>query len=73
MVEEPYLSIPIVIPPTVTPTLGETPVENVASSSATTTEQVASPSAHNGPEPVAQDSSEDDDSVAPSDAPLQEP
>jgi hypothetical protein len=39
----------------------------------TTTEQVASPSAHIGPEPVAQDSSEDSGSVAPSDAPLQEP
>lgn len=73
MVEEPYFSIPTVVPPTVTPTVGETPAANVASSSATTTEHVASPSTHIGPEPVAQDSSEDDDSVAPSDAPLQEP
>jgi hypothetical protein len=73
MVEEPYFSIPTVVPPTVTPTVGETPAANVASSSATTTEHIASPSTHTGPEPVAQDSSEDDDSVAPNDAPLQEP
>jgi hypothetical protein len=73
MVEEPYFSIPTVVPPTVTSTVGETPAANVASSSATTTEQVASPSAHIGPETVAHDSSEDNDSVAPSDAPLQEP
>jgi hypothetical protein len=62
-----------VVPPAVTPTVGETPAANVASSNATTTEHVASPSAHIGPGPVAHDSSEDDDSVAPSDAPLQEP
>jgi hypothetical protein len=53
MVEEPYFSIPIVVPPTVIPTMGETSVANVASPSATTTKQVASPSAHLGPEPVA--------------------
>jgi hypothetical protein len=73
MVEEPYFSIPIVVPPIVIPTVGETPTANVASPSATITEQVASPSTHIGTEPVAQESSEDNDSVAPSDAPLQEP
>ena len=39
MVEEPYFSLPTVVPPAVTPTVGETPATNVASSSATTTEQ----------------------------------
>jgi hypothetical protein len=53
MVEEPYFSIPTVVPPTVIPIVGETPAANVASPSATTTEQVASPSTHIGPELVA--------------------
>jgi hypothetical protein len=43
MVEEPYFSIPVVAPPAVVPTGGETPATNVASPSATTTEQVTSP------------------------------
>jgi hypothetical protein len=71
MVEEPYFSISVVVPQTVVPTGGETPVANLASPSATTTEQVASPSARPGPsEPVAQESSQDSGSVAPSDTPL---
>jgi hypothetical protein len=74
MVEEPYFSIPAEVPPTVIPTVSETPAVNVASPSATTTEQDASLSAQSGPsEPVAQESSDDSGSVAPSDAPLQEP
>jgi hypothetical protein len=44
MVVEPYFSIPVTIPPTVVLIGGETPTTNVASPSATTTEQVASPS-----------------------------
>jgi hypothetical protein len=74
MVEEPYFSIPAMVPPTVVPAGGETPAANVASPSSTTTEQVASPSAQSGPSKlVAQESSQDSGSVAPSDAPLQEP
>jgi hypothetical protein len=38
MVEEPYFSIPVVVPPTVVTTRGETPAANIASPSATTTE-----------------------------------
>jgi hypothetical protein len=38
MVEEPYFSIPAVVPPTVVTTRGETPAANIASPSATTTE-----------------------------------
>jgi hypothetical protein len=58
----------------VVPTRGETPAANIASPSATTTEQVASPSTQSGPSNlVAQESSQDSGSVAPSDAPLQEP
>jgi hypothetical protein len=53
MVEEPYFSIPTVVPPTVIPTVGETTTANVTSPSATTTKQVVSPSAHIGPETVA--------------------
>jgi hypothetical protein len=53
MVEEPYFSIPTVVPPTVIPTVGEAPAVNVASPSATTIEQEASPSAHLGPESTA--------------------
>jgi hypothetical protein len=45
MVEEPYFSIPAVVPPTVFLTGGATPTANVASPSASTTEQVATPSA----------------------------
>jgi hypothetical protein len=41
MVEEPYFSIPVVVPPTVVTTGGETPAANVASLSAITIEQVA--------------------------------
>jgi hypothetical protein len=44
-VEEPYFLIPAVVPPMVIPTRGETPAANAASPSATTIEQVASPSA----------------------------
>jgi hypothetical protein len=74
MVEEPYFSIPAMVPPTVVPTGGETPAANVASPSSITTEQVASPSAQSGPSKlVAHESSQDSGSVAPSDAPLQEP
>jgi hypothetical protein len=74
MVEEPYFSIPAVVPPTVVTTRGETPAANIVSPSATTTEQVTSPSAHSGSsESVAQESSHDSSSVAPSDAPMQEP
>jgi hypothetical protein len=36
MVEEPYFSIPIVVPAIVIPTVGETPAANVTSPSATT-------------------------------------
>jgi hypothetical protein len=55
MVEEPYFSILVVVPPMVVPTGGETPTANVASPSATTTEQVASPSAQpSSSESVAQ-------------------
>jgi hypothetical protein len=53
MVEESYFSIPTLVPPTIIPTVSETPAANVASPSATTTEQEASPSAHLGPESVA--------------------
>jgi hypothetical protein len=74
MVEEPYFSIPAVVPPTVVTTRGETPAANIVSPSATTTEQVTSPSAHSGSsESVAQESPHDSSSVAPSDAPMQEP
>jgi hypothetical protein len=73
MVEEPYFSIPTMVPPTVIPTVSETPAANVASPSATTTKQEASPSMHLGHEPVAQKSLEDTGSVAPSETPLQEP
>ena len=38
MVEEPYFSIPAVVPPTVVTTRGETPAANIVSPSATTTE-----------------------------------
>jgi hypothetical protein len=73
IVEEPYFSIPTMVPPTVIPTMSETPAANVASASATTKKQEASPSMHLGPEPIAQKSLEDTGSVAPSDTPLQEP
>jgi hypothetical protein len=74
MVEEPYFSIPAVVPPTVVTTWGETPAANIASPSATTTEQVTSPSAQSGSsESVAHESSHDSSSVAPSDALMQEP
>jgi hypothetical protein len=74
MVEEPYFSIPAVVPPTVVTTRGETPAANIASPSATTTKQVNSPSAQSGSsESVAQEISHDSGSVAPSDAPMQEP
>jgi hypothetical protein len=73
MVEEPYFSILAVVPPIVIPTMSETTASNVASPSATTIEQEATPSTHLGPKPVAQKSLEDSGSVAPSDAPLQEP
>jgi hypothetical protein len=53
MVEKPYFSIPTVVPPIVIPIVGEIPTANVASLSATTTEQVASPSAHLGPDLAA--------------------
>jgi hypothetical protein len=45
MVEEPYFSIPAVVAPTVVTIGGETLAANVASPNATTTQQVASPSA----------------------------
>jgi hypothetical protein len=48
MVEEPYLSIPVVVPPTVVTIRGETPAANIVSLSATTTEQVTSPSTQSG-------------------------
>jgi hypothetical protein len=74
MVEEPYFSIPVVVPPTVVTTRGKTPAANIVSTSATTTEQVTSPSAQSGSsESVTQESSHDSSSVAPSDAPMQEP
>jgi hypothetical protein len=74
MVEEPCFLILVVVPPIVVPTGGETPGSNVALPSATTKEQVASPSTQPGPSvPVAQESSQDNVSVVPSDAPLQEP
>jgi hypothetical protein len=74
MVEEPYFSIPIVVPLMVVTTRGETPTANIVSQSATTTEQVTSPSTQFGSsESVAQESSHDSSSVAPSDAPMQEP
>ena len=74
MVEEPYFSIPAIVPPTVVMTGGETPATNVASPSATTKEQVASPFAPpSSSEPVAQESSHDSSSVTPSDALMQEP
>jgi hypothetical protein len=74
MVEEPYFSIPAVVAPTVVTIGGETLAANVASPNATTTQQVASPSAQpDSSELVAQESSHDSGSVAPSDAPLQEP
>jgi hypothetical protein len=73
MVEEPYFSIPAIVPPTVVMTGGETPATNVASPSATTKEQVASPFAPpSSSEPVAQESSHDSGSAVPSDAPLLE-
>jgi hypothetical protein len=69
MVEEPYFSIP-----TVVTTQGETPTANSVSPSATTTEQVTSPSAQSGSsKSVAQEGSHDSSSVTPSDAPMQEP
>jgi hypothetical protein len=56
------------------PIESETPIINVASPNATTTEQDASSSVQSSPsEPVTQESSENCGSVAPSDAPLQEP
>jgi hypothetical protein len=74
MVEESYFSIPTMFPPTVVITGGETPAANVASPSATTTEQFTLPSAHPGSsESVAQESSHGSGSVAASDTPLQEP
>jgi hypothetical protein len=74
MVEEPYFSIPTVVPPTVVTTGGETSAASVASLSATTKEQVTSLSAQpRSSEPVAQECSHDSGSVAPSDAPLQQP
>jgi hypothetical protein len=74
MVEEPYFSIPAVVPPTVVTTRGETPAANIVSLSETTTEQVTSPSAQSGSsESVAHESSYDSSSVVPSDAPMQEP
>jgi hypothetical protein len=73
MVEEPYFSIPTVVPPTIILIVGETPATNVASPNATTTDKEASPSTYLGPEPVAQESSEYSGSVAPSDTPLQKP
>jgi hypothetical protein len=74
MVEEPYFSIPTVVPPTVVSTRGETPAANTVSPSATTTEQVTSPSAQSGSsKSVAQESSHNSSSVTPSDAPMQEP
>ena len=74
MVEEPYFSIPAVVPPTVVTTRGETPAANIVSPSATTTEQVTTPSAHSGSfESVAQESSHESGIVAPSDTPMQEP
>jgi hypothetical protein len=74
MVEEPYFSIPAVVSPTVVTTRGETPAANIVSPSATTTEQVSTPSAHSGSsESVAQESSHDSSSVTPSDALMQEP
>jgi hypothetical protein len=58
MVEEPYFLIPVVVPPTVVTTRGETPAANIVSLSATTTKQVTSPSAQPGSfESVAQESS----------------
>jgi hypothetical protein len=63
-----------VVPPTVVTTRGETPTANIVSPSATTTEQVTSPSVESGSSKlVAQESSHDSISVAPSDAPMQEP
>jgi hypothetical protein len=48
------VSIPAVVPPTVVPSGGETPIANFALPSATTTEQVSSPYAQLGSsEPVA--------------------
>jgi hypothetical protein len=44
MVEEPYFSIPIEVPPTVEPTKSKTSVANVVSPSTTTTEQDVPPS-----------------------------
>jgi hypothetical protein len=74
MVEEPYFSIPAMVPAAVVTTRGETPTANIASPSATTIEQVNSPSAQSSSsESVAQKSSHDSGSVAPSDAPMQEP
>jgi hypothetical protein len=56
MVEEPYFSIFVVVPPKVVPSGGETPIANVALSSATTTEHVDSPSAQpDSSEPIPGD------------------
>jgi hypothetical protein len=58
----------------VVPSGGKTPAKNVALLSATTTEQVASPSAQpSSSEPDAQESSLESGSVVPNDVPLQEP
>jgi hypothetical protein len=53
MVEEPYFSKPTEVPPTVIPTVSKTSAINVASPSATTIEQDASPSVQLSPELVA--------------------
>jgi hypothetical protein len=74
MVEEPYFSIPIEVPPTVVPTKSETSVANVVSPSTTTTEQDVPPSMQPGPyELVTQESLENIGSIVPIDASLQEP
>jgi hypothetical protein len=63
-----------VVPPTVIPTVGENPATNVESPNATTTEQIVSPFAQpSSSESAAQECSHDSGSVAPSDAPLQQP
>jgi hypothetical protein len=48
MVEEPYFSILVVVPPKVVPSGVKNPIANVALSSATTTEHVDSPSTKPG-------------------------
>jgi hypothetical protein len=54
MVEEPYFSIPIVVPATVIPTVGETPAVNVTSLSAFRPRGVPGPTSKLSPRAPAQ-------------------